>query len=325
MTSASRSALTNKGSDYVTTSDSIFSNALRHVVAAIGLAFAIGVVSVATAHADTRPTKDAASTARGAPQLLLANVLAPHIDVTKYRVSEKYDGVRALWDGATLKFRSGRTVAAPRWFIDSLPKVALDGELWIARGRFDEVSGIVRKELPLDDEWRRVNYMIFELPQAKENEGPTFDARVKEIEALVMKTGFSQLRAVPQFRVKDRAELKRALDRVVKAGGEGLMLHLADAPYVTGRSDVLLKLKPLLDTEAHVIEHISGKGKHTGKMGALLVETKDGVRFKLGTGFSDAVRANPPSIGATVTYAYRDLTPSGKPRFASFIRVREDP
>jgi DNA ligase 1 len=260
-----------------------------------------------------------------APKLLLANVLAPHIDVTNYLVSEKYDGTRALWDGATLRFRSGRTVAAPKWFVDSLPKTPLDGELWIARGRFDEVSGIVRKDVPLDNEWRRVNYMIFELPQSKENEGLTFTERVKQIDVIVEKTKFSQLRAVPHFTVKDRTQLKRELDRVVRGGGEGLMLHLASAPYVTGRSDVLLKLKPLLDTEAKVIEHVPGKGKHTGKMGALLVETKEGVRFKLGTGFSDAVRANPPPIGSLVTYTYRDLTKKGKPRFAAFLRVREDP
>ncbi len=263
--------------------------------------------------------------ARDAPKLLLANVLGPEVDITKYLVSEKYDGVRAIWDGQTLRFRSGRTVAAPQWFLERLPRESLDGELWIARGRFDEVSGIVRKEVPIDDEWRRVSYMIFELPQSKENEGLTFLERVRRIEALVAKTNFGPLKPVPQFAVKDRAQLKRELDRVVKTGGEGLMLHLADATYVTGRSDVLLKLKPLLDTEAKVIEHIPGKGKHTGKMGALLVETKDGVRFKLGTGFSDAVRANPPPIGSVVTYTYRDVTKNGKPRFAAFVRARDDP
>jgi DNA ligase 1 len=263
--------------------------------------------------------------AREAPALLLANVLGPDVDVTRYLVSEKYDGVRAIWDGKTFRFRSGKTVNAPSWFVEKLPSEALDGELWIARGRFDEVSGIVRKDVPTDDEWRRVNYMIFELPQRDATTSIPFSERVKRIEAVVAASKFSQLKAVSHYRVKDRAQLKRDLDRVVKAGGEGLMLHLADAPYVTGRSDVLLKLKPLLDTEARVIEHISGKGKYAGKMGALLLETKAGVRFKLGTGFSDAVRANPPPIGATVTYVYRDVTPSGKPRFASFLRVRDDP
>ena len=103
------------------------------------------------------------------------------------------------------------------------------------------------------------------------------------------------------------------------------MLHLADAPYVTGRSDVLLKLKPLLDTEAVVMRHVPGKGKYVGKMGALELKTKDGIVFRLGTGFSDAARSNPPPVGSLVTYTYRDITPSGKPRFASFVRVRDDP
>jgi hypothetical protein len=89
--------------------------------------------------------------AREAPKLLLANVLGDHIDVTKYLVSEKYDGARAVWDGKTLRFRSGRTVAAPQWFLEKLPSEALDGELWIARGKFDEVSGIVRKETSQKD------------------------------------------------------------------------------------------------------------------------------------------------------------------------------
>jgi len=267
-----------------------------------------------------------ASAAHAAPTpMLLANVLGPDVDVTEYLVSEKYDGVRAQWDGKLLRFRSGRTVAAPSWFLEKLPPEALDGELWIARGRFDELSGIVRKTEPVDAEWRRLSYMIFELPQPDGAPPLTFTERATRIKAIVERANFPALKAVRQYTVKDRAALKRDLDAVVKGGGEGLMLHRADAPYVTGRSDVLLKLKPLLDTEATVVAHIAGKGKHAGRMGALLVETKNGVRFKLGTGFSDAVRANPPPIGAQVTYVYRDITPNGKPRFASFLRTRDDP
>lgn len=259
------------------------------------------------------------------PPILLANVLGPHVDVTKYLVSEKYDGVRAIWDGQTLRFRSGRTVSAPAWFIAKLPPEALDGELWLARGRFDELSGIVRKAVPDDAEWQRVNYMIFELPQTDAAAQLPFSERTNQIKAIVARANFPALKAVHQHRVKDRIALKRELDAVVKGGGEGVMLHLADASYVTGRSDVLLKLKPLLDTEAIVVAHLPGKGKHKGKMGALLVETQAGIRFKLGTGFSDSVRANPPAIGTQVTYRYRDTTPAGKPRFASFLRVRDDP
>ena len=259
------------------------------------------------------------------PRILLANVLGPQIDVTRYLVSEKYDGVRAIWDGKTLKFRSGRTVTAPSWFLEKLPPEALDGELWLARGQFDVLSGIVRKAIADDTEWQRVSYMIFELPPPEGAAPMPFSERANHIKAIVARANFPALKAVDQRQVKDRAALKRELDAVVKGKGEGLMLHLADAPYVTGRRDVLLKLKPLLDTEAKVISHIPGKGKHAGRMGALLVLTPAGLHFKLGTGFSDAVRANPPMVGALVTYTFRDVTPSGKPRFASFLRVRDDP
>jgi DNA ligase-1 len=85
---------------------------------------------------------------------------------------------------------------------------------------------------------------------------------------------------------------------------------------------VLLKLKPQLDAEAKVIAYVPGKGKYQGKMGALLVEMPDGTQFKLGTGFKDAERAHPPPIGSQVTYTYRDVTKNGKPKFASFLRVR---
>ena len=258
------------------------------------------------------------------PALLLANVLGPHVDVTQYLVSEKFDGVRAVWDGKTLRFRSGRDVPAPAWWLAKLPATPLDGELWLARGKFDELSGIVRTSSAVDTDWQRVNYLIFELPDEAGTLG-TFEQRYSRIREVVAKAQWASLQVVEQTRVADRTELKRRLDRVVKAGGEGLMLHLANAPYVTGRSDVLLKLKPLLDTEATVVRHIPGKGRNAGRLGALEVRTRDGILFRLGTGFSDAQRDNPPPLGSLVTYTYRDVTPSGKPRFASFLRVRDDP
>jgi DNA ligase-1 len=261
-----------------------------------------------------------AAAANTPPPLLLANELGPKIDPAKYLVSEKYDGARALWDGKVLRFRSGRPVNAPAWFIAKLPGQALDGELWLARGRFDALSGIVRKTAPVDDEWRRIKYMVFELPNAL----GTFAERVQHIREIAVKTAWPQLVAVEQFRVADRAALKRKMDEVVRGGGEGLMLHLADAPYVTGRSDALIKLKPLQDTEAVVIEHVPGKGKYQGMMGALLVRTPDGKQFLIGTGFTDEVRKNPPPVGTTITYTHRGLTQTGLPRFASYLRVREE-
>ena len=261
-----------------------------------------------------------AGAASAPPSLLLANELGPEINPANYLVSEKYDGARALWDGKVLRFRSGRPVNAPPWFIARLPAQALDGELWLARGRFDALSGIVRKTEPVDDEWRQIKYMVFELPNAP----GTFAERAQRIREIMAKTKWPQLVAVEQFRVADRAALKRKLDEVVRGGGEGLMLHLADASYVTGRSDVLLKLKPAQDTEAVVIEHLPGKGKYQGMMGALRVRAPDGKQFLIGTGFTDEARKNPPPVGTTITYTYRGLTKTGLPRFASYLRIREN-
>lgn len=254
------------------------------------------------------------------PELLLANVYRDDIDVSAYLVSEKLDGVRAVWDGETLRFRSGNRVNAPAWFTDALPKTPMDGELWLGRGRFERLSGIVRREQPVDAEWREVRYMIFELPGAP----GTFAERAGRIRAIVAAAALPWLAEVPQATVASREKLRQRLAQTVKAGGEGLMLHRADAPYETGRSDTLLKLKPWLDAEAVVVAHLPGKGKYAGQLGALRVRLADGREFRLGTGFSDAQRKSPPPIGSVVTYRYRELTAKGLPRFASFLRRRQE-
>lgn len=253
-----------------------------------------------------------------APDILLAHIYHQDIDVREYLVSEKLDGMRAIWDGEQLISRQGHPIHAPAWFIKDFPRQALDGELWIARGQFELLSSTVRQSDPEDAAWRQVRYYVFELPDA---EGPFAD-RAKRIEQLTRKANSPYLKAIKQFRVHDEQALKRTLDSVVAKRGEGLMLHRADAPYVTGRNHALLKLKPQLDAEAKVIAHLPGKGKYRGKMGALLVQAPNGMQFKLGTGFSDAERAHPPAIGSTVTYTYRAVTKKGKPKFASFLRIR---
>lgn len=250
--------------------------------------------------------------------VLLAQDYKTDIDPSLYLISEKYDGVRALWDGKSLRFRSGQSIAAPAWYTAKLPATPLDGELWLARGKFDELSGIVRKLQAVDAEWQRVQFMVFELPSGD----GTFAQRSQKLQALVKQTKWPQLQWVEQFKLADEKALQVKLKQITAQGGEGLMLHLATAPVTQGRSSVLLKLKPASDAEGIVTAHIPGKGKFTGMLGALQITTEDGQSVKIGTGFSDEQRKNPPAIGSTITYTYRDKTPSGKPRFASFLRVR---
>ncbi len=254
-----------------------------------------------------------------APAMLLAEVYTTGVDVTRYWVSEKFDGVRAQWDGRVLRFRSGGHVPAPAWFTAAFPATPLDGELWIARGRFDALSGTVRRIDPVDAEWRQVRYLVFELPGAAGD----FSARVEQMRSIVERAGVPWLQAVGQTRVTDRKALLQRLDSVMRQGGEGLMLHRADAPYRSGRSDVLLKLKPWLDAEALVVGYVPGKGKYRGMTGALLMEMADGTRFRIGSGLSDALRRRPPPLGTRITYRYQNLTKAGLPRFPRYLRVRE--
>ena len=280
----------------------------------------LAVVALPGAQAFSKPSKPSAPAgAELPPALPLLGIYADSIDPAPYLVSEKYDGVRGVWDGRTLRFRSGRVVPAPAWFTAQLPAEPLDGELWLGRGRFDELSGIVRKDVPVDAEWRSLRYMVFELPGS----AGSFESRARRIAEITQRATWPQWMAVAHTPVADRAALQSRLAATVAQGGEGLVLHLASAPYGTGRSDALLKLKPSLDTEATVVAHHAGKGKYEGVLGALGVRTPAGRQFLLGTGLSDAQRRDPPAIGSVVTYRYRDLTSTGLPRFASFLRVHD--
>lgn len=256
-----------------------------------------------------------------APALMLAGRWHAALDPAAYWVSEKLDGVRAHWDGKTLRFRSGRPIAAPADWLAALPPQALDGELWLGRGRFEALSGIVRRERADAAAWAEVRYMLFDLPGAAD----TFDARLQRLHALVAELALPWLQAVAQFRVRDHAELQARLHEVVEGGGEGLMLHRADAHWQAGRGDAMLKLTPWLDAEARVIGHRPGRGRLHGLTGALEVESADGRRFRIGSGLSDADRRRPPAIGAVVTYRYRERSAAGLPRFPVFVRVRELP
>ncbi len=315
--------------------------------AALGLAAALGGLGSLGA----APPDAWAATAK-APALLLAHEAPADVEPQGFLVSEKLDGVRALWDGATLLSRGGHVIQAPAWFLAALPPVPLDGELWGGRGQFESSSGTVRRSKPVDAQWRALRYVAFELPQG---EG-TFAQRAQRLQALAAASaqGLGALKfgpnhgskqtlnhalnaantatnaaapshaifqAAEQRQLPNRAALQAWLAEVLRQGGEGLMLHRADAPYLTGRSRVLLKLKPEYDAEAFVLGYQAGQGRLAGRMGALHVRNAQGAEFLIGTGFSDAERLNPPPVGSQVSYRHRGHTEAGIPRFASFWRA----
>lgn len=268
------------------------------------------------------------SWASNEPQLILANVYsstAHKLSLKHYWVSEKYDGVRAYWNGQQFISRQGHIYQAPSWYTRNLPDFPLDGELWLGRGQFDRLSGIVRTKVPRDTDWKSVRYMVFDLPALVED----FDQRLEVLNQLENLPAW--VIKVKQWRVSSEGELLKQLDDIVVQGGEGLMLHDGRSLYQAKRNDDLVKLKPTQDAEATVVAHVAGKGKYQGKMGAIWVEasmtTNNGSttlkRFKIGTGFSDRDRQNPPPLGSIISFKYTGLTSKGIPRFARYWRVRE--
>ena len=253
-----------------------------------------------------------------AGELQLAQVAPVNIDPAPYFISEKYDGIRGHWTGQQLLSKQGRVLAAPAWFIAALPDFAVDGELWAGRGGFQQVAAAVLDSTPNDRAWRQIRYMLFDLP---EHPGP-FSIRQAVLKRWVEQQQRPWLRWAPQLRLTSRQALAQHLATVVDGGGEGLMLHRADALYDSGRTGAVLKLKPLDDMEGTVVAIIPGKGRFSGMMGSLLLRLDSGQTFKLGTGFSHAQRRQPPAVGSRVTFAYQGLTNAGKPRFARFLRVR---
>lgn len=255
------------------------------------------------------------------PQLQPAGIYNKNIKLEGYFVSEKYDGVRAFWNGKELITRKGNVINAPIWFTANFPKEALDGELWIDRGKFEIVSGIARKQIPDDEEWKSVKYMVFDMPQNPE----IFENRLRRMEEIIPTANSPYLQMVKQSRIYSDAALHDLLLKTIRSGGEGLMLRKADSLYKINRNSDLLKVKTYQDAEAIVLRYTEGKGKYTGMVGALIVENQeDKITFSIGSGLTDEQRKNPPQIGSTITYRYQGKTKNGIPRFPVFLKERND-
>lgn len=259
--------------------------------------------------------------ARGAPRkkrkiaVLLAKTWRGQ-DPTGWWLSEKLDGVRAYWTGREFVSRAGNVFAVPDWFSREMPPVALDGEFFTGRGRFHEVSGIVRRH-DRGRDWDKVRFVIFDAPGASGG----FEERLRYARQLRLPAHASVLAHV---RCAGPDDLRDKLLEIEDRGGEGVMLRKPGSRYERRRSGTLLKVKNFADGDARVVGYEPGEGKHRGRVGALLCEAAGGVRFKVGTGLSDEDRARPPKVGDTIIYRCKEWNPSGKPREPSFVGVRAD-
>ncbi len=257
--------------------------------------------------------------ATSAPPLLLAQTWNPKNDPRGWWLSEKLDGVRAFWDGKHFLSRNGNRYIAPKWFTRGLPDTPLDGELWVGHKQFQRTVSIVRRS-DASDLWREVRYLVFDAPALAQ----PFEQRLVAVKQ-VLAAGHPPFALLLHQEVcRSREHLETAFSRIEQLGGEGVMLRRPASLYEPRRSPTLQKFKRFHDLEAVVIGHEPGKGRHKGRLGALVVELPNGTRFNCGTGLSDAQRDLPPAIGDTITVKYQELTDGGVPRFPVFEGVRRD-
>nr|WP_314088927.1 DNA ligase [uncultured Campylobacter sp.] len=255
-------------------------------------------------------------------------------NVGGWLASEKLDGVRAYWDGRNLLSRNGKILAAPEAWSAHFPPFALDGELYTARGEFEKIQSIVMDKTPSVTAWSEIKFYVFDVPGA----GGGLLERLSELEKFILQNpqAGQNLKIIKQVKVKDNAEFEAFAEHIVAKGGEGAVAREPSAPYERKRSKNALKYKKFKDAECEVTAINAGTGKYAGLMGSVTCKAlsaagsntdeqiASGVKFKIGSGFSDEERANPPKIGSIITYKYQNLTAKGVPRFPIFLRVRED-
>ena len=236
--------------------------------------------------------------------------------INGWLMSEKLDGVRAIWTGAEFVSRNGNKFFAPEWFTAQLPAgVTLDGELFIGRGKFQATVGLVKKKTPVAADWKAIRFCVFDAPLARGG----FEARLAYCATTL--EGCKVAAVVPHRVCRNEADLAGFFTMICNDGAEGVMLRKPESEYEHRRSQSLLKYKPFDNAEAVMIGSEEGEGKFTGKVGALVLRWR-GIVFRVGSGLSDQIRDNPPIVGSLISFGFCGLTDGGVPRFPTFIADR---
>ena len=289
------------------------------------------------------------------------NISAPPIG---WWASEKWDGIRALWDGEKMISR-GSGVGKPKvytyipeWFKNTLPPgIPLDGEIWIGRGLFQKTSRLSTlkpgksytteqiEKIWTGDSGPPVVFKVFDIP----NDSRPFEKRMSFLQTVVKdrkvcwnsivypgKKTFP-LQFTEQVKIKSMEQLINLYTKLTTEGAEGIMLRAPGSPYQTKRSKYMLKYKIKEDAECILREYVPGDGKYIGMLGSLKCELmKDnkpnGVFTQIGTGLNDNQRENynnPNSsdfipIGSVVSFSYMEMTNEGVPRHPVYRGIRDD-
>lgn len=173
-------------------------------------------------------------------------------DPSGWLMSEKLDGVRCFWNGTTLFSRNGVKIRAPKEWVDMMPAIALDGELWTGRDDFHKAVTITIHREHGMDEWKDVKYMVFDAPMVP----GTFQERIAVAKKAIDEKPNKTVQLIKQSVCKSATHLETLMDEVCGGQGEGVMIKDPKSDYHRKRSYSLLKVKRFEDAEATVIGHV---------------------------------------------------------------------
>ena len=230
-------------------------------------------------------------------------------DLSGYVAMEKYDGIRFSWEPASRLFRTraGSFFQPPPSLLQLLPDdMRLDGEAWVGRGRFSETLSCVRQ--PLEEEWSKVTFIIFDAPAA----GGPFVERLAKARTRLAGVPPDRMAVVATEACEDAATVERLLSEVVAKGGEGLVLRRAASLFSASRSRDMLKVKEWHDAEAVVIRSNRAFGKASLHVRSLVPP---------GIAFDVAWSRDPPLPKTVLTYKYMPPVKGEVPRFPKVVRV----
>jgi DNA 3'-phosphatase len=272
------------------------------------------------------------------PALLKKYKDFPTMDPIGWIAQIKYDGVRGIFIDGKLITRKNNIIHAPRifmrWF-EGLPSdLILDGELYIPGEPLNKISGLMNRDDPTDEDWKRVKFMLFDIvvDEPYERRIPILMRVANSICGRLENSEDCPLEVVKTTVIQSRGHLQKMLEEAVKTGEEGIVIRNPRSLYPYERSSDILKVKPVYDDdEAVVIGYEKGTGKNANRLGALKVHWKDRpeITFKVGQGIglTDYIRDHYLSefpLGSIITVQFNGTYESGRPREPKIIGRRFD-
>ena len=266
---------------------------------------------------------------------MLAKQFHRHRDKVTFPVlvQPKIDGIRLLWDGWQTASRTGKdSLTVPPAVLEELnrgwQRWLLDGELYCHRElTFEEISGALRRHSD-SPALALIRYWVFDYPRDLPTHSrfkllnTKFDRELKQVGG----ESNCPLVLVPTWRADSFEQIDLLQADCLKQGFEGAMIRDYGALYMHKRSDALLKYKKVEQLQVSIIGFKAGKGKHLGRLGALVVMCPNGKECSVGTGFDDQERetiwANRDKwLGEYVIIEYQEKTKYGVPRFPRYDGV----